>query len=192
MVVDMQNGFVERELPVPGAREIVPLVNELIGKFPLVVATQDWHPADHLSFASQHPGKRPFETGELAGKSHTLWPDHCVMGTWGADFVSDLETHRFAAIFRKGMHREVDSYSGFMDDVEGYRTGLDGFLREHGVGEIHLCGLALDHCVKATALHGRRFGFTVSVHLPATRPVTREGGSGAIREMKASGISVIA
>lgn len=191
IVTDVQNGFVEQELPVPNATEIIPVINKLIEKYELIVGTQDWHPADHLSFASQHPGKKPFDMGELAGRPHTLWPDHCVAGTWGSEFVQGLHTDRFAAVFRKGMDRKVDSYSGFMDDHGRHFTGLAGFLRERAAEDIHICGLTLDYCVKATALDAIKAGFKVWVHIDATRWVTEEGRLQACEEMAANGIVLL-
>lgn len=192
LVVDVQNGFVVRELPVPGAAEIIPVVNRLVTKFPLVVATQDWHPADHRSFASQHPGKKPFDEGVVDGRPHTLWPDHCVAGTWGAEFAEGLDPRPFTAIFRKGMHREVDSYSGFYDDRGvSYPTGLAGYLRERGVERVHVCGLALDYCVRVTALDAARLGYPVHVHAAACRAVSEEGQRRALEDFKKAGVTVV-
>jgi nicotinamidase/pyrazinamidase len=192
IVVDMQNGFVAKELPVPGAAEIIPVVNRLMMKFPLVVATQDWHPANHQSFASRHRGKKPFEEGTVDGRPHTLWPDHCVMGTWGAAFAEGLDTRPFAAIFRKGMHHEVDSYSGFYDDRGvSHPTGLAGYLRERNVKEVHVCGLALDYCVRVTALDAARLGYPVHVHASASRAVSEDGQRGALKDFKKAGVTLI-
>lgn len=160
ILVDIQNDFLENgSLAVANGNEILNLVNTIIPKFDLVVATQDWHPATHKSFASQHAGKSVFEQIDLYGLSQTLWPDHCVQGTFGAQFHSDLNTNAIAAIFRKGMNVDVDSYSGFFDNGKQNDTGLAGFLKAKNVSEVYVCGLAGDFCVQFTANDALNSGF---------------------------------
>ncbi|MCX7654931.1 MAG: bifunctional nicotinamidase/pyrazinamidase [Treponemataceae bacterium] len=192
IVVDVQNDFVPGgALPVPAGNEVVPLINRLIPLFPLVVATQDWHPVGHISFASSHPAKHPFETIELAGSQQVLWPDHCVQGSAGADFVPGLETSRFAAIIRKGMDPRVDSYSGFYDNHRQRSTGLAGYLREHGVTEVYLCGLASEYCVFYTAQDAQEAGFSTFYIEDATRPIQKKAFEEAKKALQAGGIRLI-
>lgn len=195
LVVDLQNGFISEpsELPVPGAAEIIPVINRLLPMFDVRVASQDWHPPDHGSFASNHPGRRPFETGELSGVPQVLWPDHCVQGSRGADFHPEFDHRLIQAIFRKGTDPRVDSYSAFADNVGENPTGLQGYLQSLGVEEIFLAGLALDYCVKFTALDARRLmpALGVSVILDACRPVDPRGGDEAKEEMRSRGVRLI-
>lgn len=172
IVVDVQNDFCPGgALPVPQGDEVVPVINQLATQFPLVVASQDWHPQDHVSFASNHPGKKPLETVEVAGQLQVLWPDHCVQGSWGAQFHPHLDTRPFRMIVRKGTDRQVDSYSAFRDNRKDATTGLAGFLRELGVTSVAVVGLATDYCVQATALDAVAFGFAARILLPACRAV---------------------
>ena len=155
LLIDIQNGFCPGgNLPVADGDAVVPVANALIegGGYDLVVASQDWHPADHGSFASQHPGKKPFEMGELSGKPQVMWPDHCVQGTVDAAFHPELLTAGFAYIQRKGENPAVDSYSAFRDNDRAALTGLADFLKGAGVTELDLMGLATDYCVKFSAL----------------------------------------
>lgn len=145
IIVDLQNDFLPGgALAVTAGDEIIPEINRLTSEYELVVATQDWHPGDHGSFASQHPGAQPFESGELEGLPQVLWPSHCVQGTYGAELTEKLDQNRIEAIFRKGTDPLIDSYSAFFDNARKKATGLDGFLRSRGVGEVHVCGLAAD------------------------------------------------
>lgn len=172
IVVDIQNDFLPNgALAVKGGDEIIPLINQLSPKYPLVVATQDWHPADHQSFASQHAGTRPGQLMEVNGLNQVLWPDHCVQGSEGAAFSSAFDLRPVAAIFRKGMNRQIDSYSAFFDN--GYRqsTGLDSYLRAWGITDIDFAGLATDYCVYFSALDGLMSGFNCRLLLPACRGV---------------------
>jgi len=178
LLVDIQPDFMPRgALAVAGGDEILEPVRKLIAipRFELHVATQDWHPADHISFASRHEGNIPFDMIDLYGKEQILWPDHCVQGTPGAALHPDLPWDSVAAIIRKGMDPQVDSYSGFKNnwDREGRRpeTGLAGYLRERGIGKVFLCGLARDFCVKWSAEDAVDAGFQVTVIWDATRPV---------------------
>src|SRR5437879_1247406 len=148
---------------VQSHHEVVPLINRLAGDFANVVLTQDWHPRDHVSFASSHPGNKPFETTRLAYGDQVLWPPHCVQGTRGAELHADLRIPQAQLVIRKGHHRELDSYSAFMEADRKTTTGLAGYLRERGLGELYVCGLATDFCVAWTALDGRAAGFEVTV-----------------------------
>jgi len=165
VIVDMQKCFVPgaddlvHSLPVAGGHDIVAGINQLQKKFNLVVATKDWHPKNHGSFASQHSGKNPFEMTILAGLEQMLWPDHCTQGSVGAEFVAALDTEKIAHITRKGTHSDVDSYSGFMDNNKVSKTDLDSFLKSQGVDSIFVVGLAADYCVKATAIDAAHLNY---------------------------------
>ncbi len=177
LLIDLQNDFLPGgALAVPGGDEIIPIVNALMPEFDLVVATQDWHPPDHGSFAANHPGKNVFETVDLHGLPQTLWPVHCVQNTGGALFAPALETRRIARVFPKGTDARIDSYSGFFDNGHRGDTGLAAWLRGQGVTELTLCGLATDYCVKFTALDALECGFKVNLHLAACRGVDLQAG----------------
>ncbi len=191
IVVDVQNDFIPGgALPVPRGDEVVPVINQLMPKFDLVVATQDWHPQNHLSFASNHPGKEVFETIDLNGIPQTLWPDHCVQGSEGAEFVNGLDLRPVQAIFRKGTDPQVDSYSGFYDNG-GRTTGMAGYLRERGVNEICVVGLAGDYCVYYTAKDGLKEGFTTYIIEDATRSLDEENFARIKRELTSAGARII-
>ena len=176
LLIDIQLDFLPGgALAVPEGDAILPLVNRLQPHYELVVATQDWHPAQHQSFASQHPGQALFSQVDLHGLPQTLWPDHCVQGTPGAEFSPQLDQHRIEAIFRKGMNPEIDSYSGFFDNGHRKSTGLADYLRGRGVQEVHVCGLAADYCVYFSALDALREGFRVVFLAEATRAISAEG-----------------
>jgi nicotinamidase/pyrazinamidase len=176
LLIDVQHDFLPGgALAVPGGDAILPLVNDLQPRYELVVATQDWHPANHQSFASQHPGQAPFSQIELHGLPQTLWPDHCVQGTPGAEFSPLLDQRRIEAVVRKGMNPEIDSYSGFFDNGHRKSTGLADYLRGRGVQEVHVCGLAADYCVYFSALDALREGFRVGFLEEATRAISAEG-----------------
>ena len=178
ILVDIQNDFIPGgSLPVPLGNEIIKLVNELQGSFELVVATQDWHPDNHKSFAAQHPGKKQFETISLHGLDQVLWPDHCVQGTKGAEFHSDLNMNKVEAVFRKGMNPDIDSYSGFYDNGYKKATGLAGYLRDRGVKKVYVCGLAADYCVAYTAKDALKENFETYVIEDATRAIDAIGYS---------------
>jgi nicotinamidase/pyrazinamidase len=164
ILVDVQNDFMPGgPLEVPLGNTIVPVINKIQGYFDLVVATQDWHPKNHRSFASNHHNKKPFDRIILNGVQQTLWPDHCIQGSRGAELQKDIEMNRIAAIFRKGMDPEVDSYSGFYDNNHYSATGLAGYLKEKGATEIHFCGLAADICVYYSILDSIREGFSATL-----------------------------
>ncbi len=191
IIVDMQNDFCPGgALPVTDGDLIVPVINGLMRDFPLVVATQDWHPANHKSFAVNHPGRKPGDVIELAGVRQILWPVHCVQGTKGAEFHPDLNRGRIHAVFQKGTDPEVDSYSGFFDNARKHATGLHEFLERHRVTRLFVCGLATDYCVKFTCLDGRSLGYDVFLVVDASRGVDLHPGdvAKAIREMEAAGV----
>jgi len=182
LVVDVQNDFCpDGALAVPEGDAIVPLVNRLMDRFAHVAMTQDWHTPGHDSFASAHPGKRPFETVEAPYGTQILWPDHCVQGTAGAEFHPDVNVARAELIVRKGFHPHIDSYSTFYENDHKTSTGLSGYLRERGFRHVYLCGLATDFCVSWSALDARREGFQVSVIEDACRAIDLEGSLAAAR-----------
>ena len=183
IVVDVQNDFCPGgALAVPDAHEIVPVINKLIAAHDHVVLTQDWHPADHASFASRHEGREPFETIEVHYGPQTLWPDHCVQGTPGAEFHPELDWRKAELILRKGFRSHIDSYSAFFENDRKTPTGLCGYLRERGFTEIVLAGLATDYCVHFSAMDARRLGFGVTVMEYATRAIDLAGSLAAARQ----------
>lgn len=174
-MVDLQNDFVPGgALAVPNGDEVVPLANELQGHFQLVVTTQDWHPPNHGSFATNHEGKKPGDRIMLDGIEQILWPVHCVENTPGADFVPTLDRSRIARIFKKGIDPRIDSYSAFFDNVHRRATGLGDFLKERLVTDVYLLGLALDYCVKFSALDACQLGFRTHVIVDACRGIAFE------------------
>lgn len=192
IIVDVQNDFVSGgSLEVPAGEQIVPLVNELAEKFDLVVATQDWHPQDHKSFASNHHDKKPFEKIALHGLEQVLWPDHCVQGSSGADFHPQLEMKRIEAIFRKGMNPEIDSYSGFYDNGHKKNTGLAGYLKDRGVRQVFVSGLAGDYCVFYTAKDALKEGFDTFLIEDATRSIIPADFEKAKKEIGSLGGKVV-
>ncbi len=193
IIVDIQNDFTKGgSLEVPGGNEIIPLVNKLQNQFDIVVATQDWHPGNHKSFASNHPGKKPFEMIRLNDLEQVLWPDHCVQGSYGAQFHKDLDMCKVEAIFRKGMDKEIDSYSGFYDNGHLKNTGLAGYLRDRKVNEVYVCGLAGDYCVYYTAMDAISEGFKTYYIEDATRSINQEGFENAKKDVNRRGGIVIA
>jgi nicotinamidase/pyrazinamidase len=193
ILVDIQYDFCPGgSLAVPGGDEIIPLANRLQKKFDLIAATQDWHPRGHGSFASAH-GKPPYDVITIHDAPQTLWPDHCVQGTHGAELMVALEKNRIARIFQKGTDPSIDSYSGFLDADHRNSTGLADFLREHHVTRVYIAGLATDYCVKYTALDARRLGFEAYVVRDACRGVDLQPGDSeaALLEMKAAGVKII-
>ena len=190
IIVDMQNDFSPGgALPAEGGDQIIGLINRLQEEFNLVVATQDWHPENHGSFASNHPGRKPGEVIELNGLNQELWPDHAVQGSKGAEFVSGLDKSRIAKVFQKGTDPEVDSYSGFFDNGQRGDTGLNAYLKQHEVNQVFVVGLALDYCVKFTALDAERIGYETTVIIDASRPVG--DGATAIEVMRAAGVTIV-
>jgi len=197
IVVDVQNDFCKGgALAVSDGDAVVPVVNRLLtttGKFQTVVATQDYHPATHKSFASKHEGKKPFEVVDLNGLPQVLWPDHCTWGSKGADFHKNLLTGKLGAIFRKGLDPEVDSYSGFFDNGRRNSTGLGGYLKELGITDVYVLGLATDYCVKFTALDAVSLGFKTHLIVDGCRAVNIQptDGDKAIAEMKEKGVVLV-
>jgi nicotinamidase/pyrazinamidase len=171
---------------------VVPVANRLMPAYDLVVATQDWHPADHESFASRH-GKRPGELIDLHGLPQVLWPDHCVQGSAGAAFHAGLDTARVARVFQKGLDRQVDSYSGFYDNGHQNPSGLAGYLKAEGVTDVDVVGLATDYCVKFTALDAAKEGFATRVLREGCRGVELAPGdvARAYDELQAAGVAVV-
>jgi nicotinamidase/pyrazinamidase len=192
VIIDMQNDFVPGgSLEIKQGDKIVPLINRLQGHFDLVVATQDWHPQNHKSFASNHLNKKPFEKAEVQGNIETLWPDHCIQGTPGAEFHPDLETVKIAAVFRKGMDPEIDSYSGFYDNGHKISTGLAGYLREKGADKIYFCGLAADICVYYTIKDAAKEGFSSTLIEDASVPLNNDNFEIIKKELTAMGVNII-
>lgn len=176
LVIDVQNDFLPGgSLAVADGDAVVPLINALAQKFTNVVCTQDWHPADHISFASQHAGKNPFETVELPYGTQVLWPDHCVWNSHGAALSADLDLPQAQLILRKGYSRTIDSYSGFQEADRETLTGLAGYLNERDIGRLYVVGLATDFCVGWTAMDGAAAGFDVTVIEDATRAIDNAG-----------------
>lgn len=194
LIVDIQNDFLPGgALAVPRGDEVVPVANRVMPAFDLVVATQDWHPAGHGSFASQHAGRKVGEVIELNGLEQNLWPDHCVQGTRGAAFAEGLDVARIGRVFQKGTDPGIDSYSGFFDNSRRKSTGLGEYLSGLGVRELFVMGLATDYCVKATALDARQLGFDVRLILDGVRGVELSPGDSerAMEEMKAAGVKMV-
>jgi Amidases related to nicotinamidase len=195
LLIDIQNGFCPGgNLPVPEGDQVVPVANRLIAsdRYDLVVASQDWHPANHGSFASQHPGKQPFEMGELSGKPQMMWPDHCVQGSADAEFHPGLDTSRIDHVQRKGENPAVDSYSAFRDNDRAALTGLAAYLKEKGVTEVDLMGLATDYCVKFSALDAVDMlpGVKVAFIEDGSRGIDPDGVKAAIAEMRDAGVEI--
>jgi len=192
IIVDVQNDFCPGgALAVPDGDAIIPAVNRLARGFAHIVLTQDWHPPGHSSFAGAHPGRRPFETIEVAYGAQTLWPDHCVQGTPGAAFHPMLAVPHAELVLRKGFRSGIDSYSAFRENDRRTPTGLAGYLRERGFETIILCGLATDYCVLYSALDAREAGFTVEVAADACRGIDLDGSLGrAICAMREAGVTI--
>jgi nicotinamidase/pyrazinamidase len=194
LVIDVQNGFCSGgELEVPGADEVVPLINRIAKRLAHVVLTQDWHTEAHRSFASAHPGRKPFETIELSYGPQVLWPDHCVQGSTSAAFHPDLDIPHAELILRKGFHPEIDSYSAFFENDRKTPTGLAGYLRERGFKRVFLAGLALDFCVRYSAEDAVRAGFGAVIIEDACRAIDMNGSlSAALESFAALGIACAA
>ena len=194
ILVDIQNDFVPGgALAVTNGDEVVAVTNQLMPKFDLVIATQDWHPAAHGSFASQHEGVQVGDLFPLNGIQQIAWPDHCVQGTRGAEFVAGLDFEAVNHVIQKGTDCQIDSYSGFFDNDGRSATGLEALLKKHGVTEVSAMGLATDYCVKFTALDAVKLGFETKLILPGCRGVELKPGDvvAAIEQMRATGVQVI-
>ena len=194
ILVDLQNDFLPAgALPVPDGDQVIPLANQIQQRFDLVVATQDWHPSNHASFAAIHPGKMPGDVIDLDGLQQTLWPVHCVQNTVGSAFAPGLDISRVRKIFRKGTDPGIDSYSGFFDNGHRKSTGLDFYLKQAGVTETFVLGLATDYCVKFTALDALELGFATYVLVDACRGVDLQTGdvAAALHDMATAGVQII-
>lgn len=194
IIVDVQNDFLPGgALAVEDGDQVIPIINELQNEFQFIVATQDFHPANHGSFATNHPGKKIGEFVTLGGLSQILWPEHCVQGTFGSEFHKDLNQDNWKAIFQKGTNPDVDSYSGFFDNARKESTGLADYLKQEGIKKVYITGLALDYCVKFTALDAHSLGFETYLIVDASRAVNIDpmDGDFAIEEMAKIGIKII-
>lgn len=197
LLIDIQNDFLPGgALAVSEGDQVVPVANRLLAMkehWTTVAMTQDWHPPEHQSFAAQHPGRSPGEVVDLHGLTQVLWPVHCVQGTPGAAFAPGLETASVAHISQKGLDPEVDSYSGFFDNGRRHATDLDAFLRERGVAELYVCGLATDYCVKWTVLDAISLGYSTHLVTDGCRGVGLDPGDvpKAIAEMRAAGAKLV-
>ncbi|MGB5174815.1 MAG: bifunctional nicotinamidase/pyrazinamidase [Thermoanaerobaculia bacterium] len=193
ILVDLQNDFLPGgALEVPDGDQVIPVANRVQPLFEVVVASQDWHPADHGSFAASHPGKQPGEQIELAGLTQILWATHCVQDSEGARLASGLETSRIDRIFYKGSDPQIDSYSCFYDNGHRRSTGLADYLREQRATEVYLLGLATDYCVKFSALDAVAEGFAVHLILDGCRGIDLETGDvdRALDEMREAGVTL--
>lgn len=193
ILVDLQVDFMPTGmLPVKEGDRVVPIANQLMPSYGVVVATQDWHPANHLSFAANHPWRKPGQVIELDGLAQVLWPIHCVQESWGAEFVPELDQRGITRVFRKGTDPRIDSYSGFFDNGHRKSTGLAEWLRSRGVDTVHVMGLATDYCVKYTVLDALQEGFGTVLIEDATRGVELAPGDvkAAVAEMVAAGARV--
>ena len=193
LVVDVQNDFCPGgALAVAGGDEVIPVIHAMAPRFEHIILTQDWHPAGHHSFACAHDGKCAFEQVKVSYGEQTLWPDHCVQGTWGAEFHPDLKLTRAELILRKGFRPEIDSYSAFFENDRVTATGLNAYLRERGLGRLFIAGLAYDYCVGYSALDARRLGFPAVVVRDACRAIDLNGSVVAIeKEFAGAGVRVM-
>jgi len=192
VIVDAQIDFMPGgALAVPQGDRIVAVINTLQPRFDLVVATQDWHPPSHKSFASNHQGKSPFDIIDLNGLPQVLWPDHCVQASAGAQLHPGLDTAAVEAIFRKGMDPEIDSYGGFFDNGHRKRTGLAGYLREKGATDLYFCGLAAEICVYYTLNDALRLGFAATLIEDATRPLNEQDFAETKKTMLRDGARIL-
>jgi nicotinamidase/pyrazinamidase len=193
IIIDVQNDFCPGgALAVSDGDKIIPVINKIQDKFDLIAATQDWHPRNHGSFASNY-GKKPYEKIKLSGLDQTLWPDHCVQETKGAELHPDLRKEKIDRIFKKGTERNIDSYSGFFDNGHRKSTGLGDYLKQKGVNTIYLAGLTTDYCVKYSALDARTLGFETYLIRDACRAVniSPDDSDKALEEMRKAGVIIV-
>ena len=192
LIIDVQNDFCAGgALAVPDGDAVVPIINGMLAGFDTVLLTQDWHPGDHSSFASQHPGKGPMEMTEMPYGPQVLWPDHCVQGSTGAEFHPQLQTRDADLILRKGFRKAIDSYSAFFENDRSTPTGLDGYLRARGIEGLVMVGLATDFCVAYSALDAAQLGYKVQVDLSACRGIDIDGSiASACDQMRAAGVTL--
>ncbi len=194
LIIDVQNDFCpEGKLPVKDGDKVIPIINRIQNRFYRIIATQDWHPENHLSFAKNHPGKKVYDTIELNGIKQTLWPVHCVAGTEGARFHPGLNTNSVHLILRKGFNPQIDSYSAFMENDKKTHTGLANYLRELNINKVYLCGLATDYCVFYSALDAVKLGFETYLLIDACRGVDFPENSinNALTTMRRRNIKII-
>lgn len=192
IIIDVQYDFLPGgALAVDHGNEIVQTINELQSEYDLVVATQDWHPRGHKSFFTSHPNKKAFDEISLNGLNQVLWPEHCIQGTKGAELVPELLTNAIEAIFRKGMDKEIDSYSGFFDNGRKKSTGMADYLKGRGVTEVAVCGVAADYCVYYTANDALDLGFKSSIIENASKPINLDRYEGVKKDFQLKGGTVI-
>jgi nicotinamidase/pyrazinamidase len=194
IVIDLQNDFCPGgALAVYDGDKIVPVINSIMDKFDVVIGTQDWHPQKQVSFASNHSGKKIYDQIEIDGLTQTLWPDHCVQGTHGAEFYKALNSVRFNLILRKGMSPKIDSYSAFLENDKKTETGLNGYLDVLNVNDVYLCGLATDYCIYFSAMDSVKYGFNTFVLLDACRGIDVPEGNidKCVKDMTGKGIKII-
>lgn len=192
IIVDTQYDFMPGgALEVQNGDQIVPVINEILPQFDLVLATQDWHPPQHKSFASNHKGKKVFDKIDLHGTEQILWPDHCVQGSKGAELHRNLDMNKITAIFRKGMNPEIDSYSAFYDNSKASPTGLAGYLHEKGANDLYFCGLAADICVFFTLTDALNEGFNVTLIEDGTRPLKQNQFNKQITQLKEKKVDIL-
>ncbi len=192
IVIDVQNDFCPGgALAVPEGDTIVPAINALMAEFPAVILTQDWHPAGHSSFASEHPGKQPMEMTEMPYGPQVLWPDHCIQGSIGAQFHPDLTVDRADLILRKGYNRAIDSYSAFFENDHATPTGLEGYLKTRSITHLTMVGLATDFCVNFSAVDAAKLGFAVTVRMDLCRAIDFDGSLAAATDgMDQAGVTL--
>lgn len=189
LIIDIQNDFLPKgSLAVEKGDEIIPTVNRIQNKFDLIIATQDWHPENHKSFALNHPNKDVFDVMNLNGLEQVLWPNHCIQETFGAEFSSELNSKNISAIIRKGMNSEIDSYSGFFDNGKQNNTGLLGLLNDKKVSDVYVCGLAADYCVYYTAKDAVENGFKTYYIEDATKAIAQENYQNCKEELRSLGV----
>lgn len=189
LIIDVQNDFLPGgSLAVPNGNDIIPVINDIQSCFDLIIATQDWHPLQHKSFAVNNPGTEVFERITLNGLEQVLWPTHCVQGTYGAEFASELLLNKVSAVIRKGTNPETDSYSGFFDNGKQYSTGLSGLLKELLVQEVYVCGLAADYCVYYTAKDAVENGFSTFFIEDASKPISEDNYQEIKQELTAKNV----
>jgi len=194
LIIDLQYDFCPGgALAIEEGDKLVPLANELMKQFEIIVASQDWHPANHKSFAANHPWRKPGQVIDLNGLQQVLWPIHCVQGTMGSDLLDELDRNNLTIVFRKGTDPEIDSYSAFFDNGHRKSTGLNGYLKEIGIEELFVMGLATDYCVKFTVLDALELGFKVNLIKDGCRAVNLNEGdeAAAIEAMKVKGAEII-
>ena len=193
IIIDLQNDFCpDGYLAVDGGDQIIEKINSLQTFFTSIVLTQDWHPGDHLSFASNQDDKAPYETIKMPYGVQVLWPDHCIQGTFGAEFHKDLDTSKANIIVRKGYRKNIDSYSAFYENDRSTMTGLDGFLKQNNIKKVYICGLALDFCVYYSAIDAKNLGFETYVILNATKAIDLDGSKRkALQDMESNGVLLV-